>query len=107
MSHLPSRRESNHPLRWGSRRDGRCHHGRQKQAGRHVYRDQRRYSEAEAFYERALAIRAKSLQSDHPDLVELQEDYATLLRATGREQEAKDLETRVRDAQGESGEGEE
>ena len=60
-----------------------------------VCRDQQRYSDAEAHYERALALREKSLPSDDPDLVGLREDYAALLRSTGREEEARELEAGV------------
>ena len=42
-------------------------------------------------YERALSILARTLESDHPDLVELREDYAALLLATGRDVEAEAL----------------
>ena len=60
-----------------------------------VCRDQQRYSEAEAHYERALTLREASLPADDPDLIGLREDYVVLLRATGREEEARDLEAGV------------
>jgi len=56
-----------------------------------VYRDQQRFADAESLYKRALAIREKTLEPDHPDLVLLRNSYATLLRATGRDEEADAL----------------
>ena len=70
-----------------------------------VFRDQERYGDAEPFYKRALALRVNVLESDHPELVGLREDYAVLLRATGREKEAEDLEARARAGQGEPDQG--
>ena len=56
-----------------------------------LYRDQQRFSDAEPLYERALSILSRTLESDHSDLVELREDYAVLLLATGRDVEAEAL----------------
>ncbi len=44
---------------------------------------------------RALAIRENALGSQHPDVAESLENYATLLRETGRATEASKLETRA------------
>jgi tetratricopeptide (TPR) repeat protein len=60
-----------------------------------LYYDQRRYSEAEPLYQRALAIREQVLSPDHPDVATIVESYAALLRATDRNEEAGKLEIRV------------
>jgi hypothetical protein len=49
-----------------------------------LHRAQGRYAEAEPFSERALAIRERTLGPDHPDVAAVLENYARLLRATGR-----------------------
>ncbi len=56
-----------------------------------LYRNQQRFREAETLFGRALTLREKTLEPDHPDLVALRKDYATLLRSTGRNDEADDL----------------
>ncbi len=48
-----------------------------------------RHSEAELLYARALAIREKALGSEHPELATSLENYAALLRQTGRTNEAE------------------
>jgi len=58
-----------------------------------VYRDLGRFEDAERCFVNALAIRG-SLPDDHPDLVHTKQEYAILLRALGRDEEAQRLETR-------------
>ena len=55
-----------------------------------------RLKEAESFYKRTLAIRRKSLSSDSQELTNTIKEYATLLRALGREDEAIQLESRIK-----------
>jgi hypothetical protein len=55
-----------------------------------------RYSEAELLYARALAIREKALGSEHPDLATSLENYAELLQATARTDEAERMEARAK-----------
>ena len=55
-----------------------------------------RYSEAESLYERALAIREKTLGPEHPELATSLENYAALLRETARAEEAEMLEARAK-----------
>ncbi len=59
-----------------------------------VYRLQGRYAEAEPLYKRALAILEKALGPDHPDVATTLENYAALLRKTGRTTEATKMEAR-------------
>ena len=61
-----------------------------------VYRLQRRYAAAEPQHKRALAIREKVLDSEHPDVAQSLENYAALLRKTGRGNEAAWMETRAK-----------
>ena len=65
------------------------------QAGVYLY-EHGRYTEAEPFYERALAIREKALGPEHPDVATTLENYASLLRKMDRSQEAEPLESRAR-----------
>ncbi len=60
--------------------------------------EQERFREAEGFFQRVLAIREKVNHPGHPELLEAVRDYATLLRATGREEEATSLEVRFESA---------
>ena len=69
-----------------------------------LYLDQGRYEAAEPLLERALAIREKMHVPDHPDLVTSMENYATLLRKTGRDGEAVELEARVKTSRSKNGE---
>ena len=55
-----------------------------------------RYSEAEPLYARALTIREKTLDPEHPDLATSLENYAALLRQTGRADEAARMEARAK-----------
>ena len=57
---------------------------------------QGRHSEAEPLHKRALAIREKALGSEHPDVAVSLENYAHLLRKTGRISEAAKLEARAK-----------
>ncbi len=49
-----------------------------------LYQARYRYAEAEPLYQRALAIRDKALGPDHPHVAQSLENYAALLRKTGR-----------------------
>ena len=57
-----------------------------------LYRDQSKYEQAEPLYRRALAIYEKALGLQHPDTQQVRQNYASLLRAIGRDAEAKQLE---------------
>ena len=46
----------------------------------------------------AIEIREEKLKPDHPDLTELLTEFAGLLRAVGREDEAMELDRRVKEA---------
>ncbi|MBI3990363.1 MAG: tetratricopeptide repeat protein [candidate division NC10 bacterium] len=61
-----------------------------------VYRAQGKYTEAEPLYQRALAIREKTLGPEHPDVVTSLENYAALLRRTHHDAEAEKLEARAK-----------
>ncbi len=52
--------------------------------------------EAEPLYERSLAIREKALGAGHPHVALSLENYAALLRKTGRDIEAVKLEARAK-----------
>ena len=55
-----------------------------------------RDGEAEPLYQRALAIREKALGPEHPDVATSLENYADLLRKTGRVSEATKMEARAK-----------
>ena len=55
-----------------------------------------RLQEAESLLQQALVIRERALGGGHPDLVQNLEDYAALLRETGRSNDALRLEARAR-----------
>ena len=57
-----------------------------------LFKSQGRYPEAEPLYQRALAIFEKALGPEHPNVAQVSKNYADLLRAMGREAEAKKLE---------------
>jgi len=57
-----------------------------------LYYHQGKYTEAEPFLMRALAIDEKALGPDHPDAAATARNLATLLRKLGRESEAKGYE---------------
>ncbi len=61
-----------------------------------LYQAQGHYAEAEPLYQRALAIWEKTLGPDHPDVATSLENYAALLRETGRGEEAKEMEVRAK-----------
>ena len=56
-----------------------------------TYAAQEQYAEAEPLFQRALATRRQILGPAHPDYKTTLEDYAKLLRATGRDIEASQL----------------
>ncbi len=58
--------------------------------------DHGKYAEAEPLYQRALAIYEKALGSEHSHVAASLENYASLLRATGRVSEAAELEARAK-----------
>jgi tetratricopeptide (TPR) repeat protein len=60
-----------------------------------LYYNQGKYAEAEPLYKRALAISEKALGADHPAVADVLENYASLLRTTGRDSEAEKLEARA------------
>ncbi len=61
-----------------------------------LYRAQARYAEAEPLYKRALAIREKALRPEHPNVAKSLENYAALLRKTGRSTEAIKMKARAK-----------
>jgi len=62
----------------------------------HVYFRRWDFTRAEPLYARALAIEEKSLGTDAPELAVILQDYAELLRRTGRIEGAEGLERRAR-----------
>ncbi len=60
-----------------------------------VYRSQERFIEAEALFQRALAVLEAAYGPEHPDMAQIMEDHAILLRNTERGGEAEELETRA------------
>ncbi len=65
------------------------------QAGHYSY-ERAQYAEAEPLYLRSLEIREKALGPDHPYVAQSLENYAVLLRAMKRDDEAKEMEERAR-----------
>ena len=63
------------------------------------YTTQGRYADAEALWQRALAIKEKTLGPHHPDVAATLAKYAVLLHKMGREQEALSLEQRAQTIQ--------
>lgn len=59
-------------------------------------RNQGKYGEAEPLYKRALEVRQKALGPLHMDLVPIYENYAKMLRAAGRENEATKMDQHAR-----------
>jgi len=57
-----------------------------------LFHVQRKYAEAEPVYKQALEIKTKVFGSEHPETLRLLRSYADLLRATGREFEAQNLD---------------
>ncbi len=60
-----------------------------------LYHAQGKYAEAEPLLKRALAIVEKALGPEHPDVAASLENYAALLRETGRSDEAAKMEARA------------
>ena len=69
-----------------------------------MYRARRRYEAAEPLYKRALAIWEKTLGPDHPNVATGLENYAALLRETGRHDEAATLVVRAKASRAKHGE---
>ena len=57
---------------------------------------QGRYAEAEPLYRRSLAIWEKALGPDHPNVATSFDNYAALLRETGRTAEADEMDARAK-----------
>ena len=57
---------------------------------------QRKYTEVESLFQRALSIREQKLGIAPPDVANTLESYAALLRKADQESEAAKLETRAR-----------
>ncbi len=57
-----------------------------------LYQQQSKYSRAEPLLKRALAISEKALGPQHPNTQQARQNYAALLRAMSRNEEAKHLE---------------
>ncbi|GHO62640.1 hypothetical protein KSC_015320 [Ktedonobacter sp. SOSP1-52] len=64
-----------------------------------IYREQKKYEQAELLYQRALHIREQTLGLDHPDTAEMLRDLATLRETQGNNVEAVSLYQRVLDIQ--------
>ena len=60
-----------------------------------LYRAQKKYNESEAIFQRSLAIKEKVLGSDHLDLASTLENYAAVLKQTGQNQKAANLQKRA------------
>jgi tetratricopeptide (TPR) repeat protein len=60
-----------------------------------LYVVQEKYSMAEPLFRRALAIREKALGSRHPKVIDIQEQYAKLLKKTSRVAQGQELEKHV------------
>ena len=59
------------------------------------YREQKIYTEAEALYRELLTIKEERSGPNHPDIIFILEDYASLLRETNRPLEAELLTLRA------------
>jgi tetratricopeptide (TPR) repeat protein len=60
-----------------------------------LYRKQGRYREAEPLYPRGLVILEKTYGEEHPVVAGVLEDWAALLRETGRERQAAEMDARA------------
>jgi tetratricopeptide (TPR) repeat protein len=60
-----------------------------------LYQSQTNYEQSASYYQRALAIQEKELGIEHPDTIQTIREYAALLRAMGRENDAVALEARI------------
>ena len=54
------------------------------------------YGKAEPLYQRALVILVSALGPEHPEVAKVFENYALLLRETGRDAEAAKMEARAK-----------
>lgn len=61
-----------------------------------LYHKQGRYSEAGPLYRRGLAILQKTCRERHPVVPAVLENWASLLRETGRDLEAERMEARIK-----------
>ena len=61
-----------------------------------LYRILGRHAEAEPLFRRALAIAEKTFGPEHPNFVRILENYADLLRETGRDDLAIMIELRAK-----------
>ena len=61
-----------------------------------LYDDQGHYAEAEPLFKRPLAIMEKALGPNHPHVATTLENYAALLRETGRTAKADKMEARAK-----------
>ncbi len=59
-------------------------------------RMQAKYPEAEECYKRALEVKQKAVGPLHTDLISIYENYAKMLRASGREAEANKMDAHAR-----------
>jgi tetratricopeptide (TPR) repeat protein len=60
-----------------------------------LFHVQKKYPQAEPYYKQALNIRSQILGSEHPDTIRVLSEYANLLKATFREDEAEHLKACV------------
>ena len=60
-----------------------------------LYRDQKRYAEAEPLFQRALTVQEKAFGPDHSKVISILEDYAALLEKMNRTAEARPLGARA------------
>jgi hypothetical protein len=58
----------------------------------YLARQQQEYEKAEPLYRRAFSVLKRVLGLEHPDTQSLRQQYTSLLRAMGREEEARVLE---------------
>jgi tetratricopeptide (TPR) repeat protein len=61
-----------------------------------LYRDQKRFADAEPLYKRALAIREKVYGADDPSVAAVLRNYAIVERGLNKQAEAKELDDRAR-----------
>jgi tetratricopeptide (TPR) repeat protein len=60
----------------------------------------RRFEKAEILFKRALEIREKLLHANSPEIISLLKNYAVMLTKVHREDEAKEMEERVKTLEG-------
>jgi hypothetical protein len=61
-----------------------------------LYHARGRYGDAEPLYKRSLGILEKTLRPEHPDVAQILDNCAVLLRKIGRDSEAARMETRAK-----------